>query len=162
MTEDIKSLIKKNTKLEKQLTDLEKRLKVAEAKIRVFADSITSAKDIEKYIEVVSKEQKVQELRNKAEGARIDEAAKREKKKGIRQTQRHAQDGGALCEAGSSGKCCVGAPLTRLDISVSNDHLSRMGRDANTPVRRKPKVRMFPKRFATALQNCLAIRPLLG
>ena len=46
MAEDIKSLTKK-------CTDLEKRLKFAEAKIKVIADSMTSAKDIEKYLDVL-------------------------------------------------------------------------------------------------------------
>lgn len=46
MVDDVKSLAKKNA-------DLEKRLKFAEAKIKVLADSMTSAKDIEKYLDVL-------------------------------------------------------------------------------------------------------------
>ena len=46
MAEDIKSLTKKNA-------DLEKRLKFTEAKIKVIADSMTSPKDIEKYLDVL-------------------------------------------------------------------------------------------------------------
>lgn len=46
MADDIKSLTKK-------CVDLEKRLKFAEAKIKVVADAMTSAKDIEKFLNVL-------------------------------------------------------------------------------------------------------------
>lgn len=46
MADDIKSLSKKNT-------ELEKRLKFAEAKIKILADSMTSPKDIEKYLNLL-------------------------------------------------------------------------------------------------------------
>ncbi len=49
MPEDVKSLTKK-------CTDLEKKLNAAEAKIKALADSMTSPKDIEKYIDVLRKE----------------------------------------------------------------------------------------------------------
>lgn len=48
MVDDIKSLAKK-------YADLEKRLKFSEAKIKVVADSLTSAKDIEKYLDVLQR-----------------------------------------------------------------------------------------------------------
>lgn len=50
MAEDIKSLTKKNA-------DLAYRLKIAEAKIKVLADNITNPKDIQKFIDVVSRDQ---------------------------------------------------------------------------------------------------------
>ncbi|MBL4766440.1 MAG: hypothetical protein JKY94_01765 [Rhodobacteraceae bacterium] len=46
MADDIKSLTKK-------CVDLEKRLKFAEAKIKVVADAMTSAKDIDKFLDVL-------------------------------------------------------------------------------------------------------------
>lgn len=46
MVDDVKSLTKK-------CTDLEKRLKFAEAKIKVLADAMTSSKDMEKYADVL-------------------------------------------------------------------------------------------------------------
>ena len=56
MAEDIKSLTKK-------IVDLEKRLKVAESKVKVLADSMTSAKDIDKLLEIHQKKMsKDQEL----------------------------------------------------------------------------------------------------
>lgn len=67
MPEDLKSLIKKNS-------DLEKRLKIAEAKIKVLGDALTSTKDLQKFIGVVRKEQDDLNKRHK----RLDELSKKE------------------------------------------------------------------------------------
>lgn len=64
MPEDIKSLTKK-------CTDLEKRLKLAEAKIKALADNMTNARDIEKFMDVVSQGQT--DLKKRTQ--RIDELA---------------------------------------------------------------------------------------
>lgn len=51
MADDVKSLGKRLTAVEKQLGDITKRLKFNEDRIKVLADSLTSEKDIEKLLE---------------------------------------------------------------------------------------------------------------
>lgn len=69
MADDIKSLTKKNV-------DLEKRLKVAEAKIKALADNMTNSRDIQKFMDVVEREQ----TDTKKTMRRIEELADKESK----------------------------------------------------------------------------------
>ncbi len=60
MAEDIKTLTKKNAALEQ-------RLKIAEAKIKALADNMTNPKDIQKFMNVVAREQTDMDKRFKRE-----------------------------------------------------------------------------------------------
>ncbi len=73
MAEDLKSLTKKNT-------DLEKRLKIAEAKIKALADNMTDPKEIDKFIQVVQNEQTDLDKRLKRETELVRKAGDAERK----------------------------------------------------------------------------------
>lgn len=82
MAEDIKSLTKK-------CADLEKRLRFSEAKIKVLADTMTNARDIEKYLDVLYR--KVGRERGMTEKAQMREMELQEKATEAREKERERE-----------------------------------------------------------------------
>ncbi|MAY86398.1 MAG: hypothetical protein CML02_06770 [Pseudooceanicola sp.] len=103
MADDVKSLGKRLTAVEKQLGDITKRLKFNEDRIKVLADSLTSEKDIEKLLDThISKMDRERADDMKSTMRRMDlqeklvEAQKRESQKEI---EKYRQDAEAQAKA---------------------------------------------------------------